>query len=1277
MLKKLLIITFNILIINTLVVSQNLFFSDTISWSKIIMKNYYNEGKNIENILFAKNLFNKSDNLLPYYSHREKINNLIKFEKILLENVKFEQIHDSFLVKVRNLELIKNDFEIQSWTSVSRNNNFINVDILPIRKNKNTGKFERITYFECKIITNSVPKHTKAVRNYANSSKLSSGKWYKIKVAESKMYKLSYSDLISMGFSDADMNSIGVFGYGGMLQKEITGDYIDDLPELAVHKVDANNNSVFDSGDYFLFYADGPKNVYYNIDGIFSHTLHEYSNYSYYFVSNRGTWKQAANINSESTSNKSTTTYDEYNFLEKDSINLIQSGRTWYWKTFDMNTQQQFSINNNNISLADSITVKVNMAVRSSAASNFTVNFNGITSAPVNCEGFSDDYTYAKEKSFSKKFKTNSENFVTIINYNKTTSSSVAWLNYISFSYRKNLTLNSGAFSFRDIKSVGAGNITNFKISGANQNTVVWDISNRQNVTRILGNNNSGVYNFNANTTTLREFLAFDPSGTYSSPIFSSNDGDLGFIQNQNLHSSSQKDLIIVTHPNFNSQALSFKTLHEQHDNMSVIVVTPQEIYNEFSSGTPDISAIRNFVKMFYDRANSTKELPKNLMLLGDGSYDNKSTDPNVTNFILTYQAKESLNSLNSYVSDDFYVYMDEGEGNMSLYNDDIDLGVGRIPVKTGEEADNYVNKLRNYYSKESNGSYKNKFLMIADDADKPGEISFANCLIDVSAKLRILHPLYNVEHIFLDAYKQETTIHGQRYPDANQAFFDAINNGVFVVSWLGHGSAKGWAGEGILSINIVKSWTNKNKYPIFVTATCNSSPFDNHTFVSVGEEILLHPNGGGIALFTTTREVIGSSGESFTRSFFEEMLVQNTEGNYWSIGEVVMRSKTFGKNNSDRHNFMVLGDPAIVPVFPKYDVVTTKINDIDVAIFQDTIKAGAKIKISGTVNRENGSLANNFNGNVNITIYDKFQKYTTRGNDSNGATQFYAQQNILFKGNAKVINGIFSFSFIVPVDIAYFFDFGKISYYAYQDNIIDANGYKNDVIIGGSADMINPDIIGPEIELYLNSEDFIDGGITNEKPILLVNLSDESGINTVGNGIGHDITLKIDENTAKITNLNQFYESKPDDFTTGNIKYQMSELSLGQHSLKLKAWDVFNNSSEKQLDFIVTNSSELTLDHIFNYPNPFSTYTEFYINHNQPFVELSVQIRIFTISGKHVKSLNTTVVCDGFQIPPIPWDGLDEYGDKIAKGVYIYKVTVKDNKKNKVEKIEKLMILR
>lgn len=1257
--------------INNLLTAQTIVFSDSIFWQN--NKTYLDNDNKLSDILFFDGAYNRSSDNLPVYFIKKPIEQNAEILDIILVKADYRVMEKENYQQVKNVEKFSENPEIFAWITTFRKQNAINFEIVPVRKNPNTGEIERMVYFEYKIHYKSKPTDNKNLK-YSSSSLMASGRWYKIKVKDSGIYKITYSQLQEMGFSD--MSSIGIFGYGGMIPKTAGEVVADDLPERPVYKVDANSNSVFDSGDYLLFYADGPHNISYNSLGSASHEFHNYSDYAHYFVSDKGSFKQAAGVASLSEFDYNVVKFDDYQFLEKDSINVMLSGRNLYWREFDYYLSHNFSISIPNVSTNDSAKVTVNLAAKSSTLSYFHLYINGILQNQINVSAVSGSSTDWYARTNGKRtfmIKPSSDNFTFSLTYNKTATNSRGWLDNISVQCRRNLTMIDGYVAFRDNESVGEGNKAKFNISGASSQTVVWDITDRFNVKSISGTYSDQKYVFIADASKLCEYIAFSPTVSFPTPIYTGY-SDVGVIENQNLHASGFADLIIVANPEFYSQGIGIKTLHENYDDMSVIITTPQKIYNEFSSGTPDVSAIRNFVKMFYDRAGSEDELPKNLLLLGDGSYDNLSDDAAVSNFILTYESDNSLSPTSSYVSDDFYVFLDDGEGSLSGAHD-MDMGVGRIPVKSVSEAETFLNKLQAYYSPASYGNWKNNILLIADDADG-GETIHQTQTNTLASIIETNNPVFNIEKLFLDDYEQISTVLGHRYPDVNQAIDDYINNGVLFMNWIGHGNEKGWAHETVLTLSMIKTWKNKDKYPIFVTATCEFSPWDNHELVSAGEEVILNPEGGGIALFTTTRLAFASSNASLANNFYQHVFETGYDGKINTIGLSAAYAKNDQGSDTNKRIFTMLGDPAMRPSVPDLTAYTTKINGVDVASFNDTLKAREEVRFDGVVKYPDGTLAEDFNGIIYPVVYDKRMDYTTRGNDGYAPLNYTAQKNIVFKGKATVSKGKFNFSFIVPVDIAYFYNLGKVSYYAENGIDTEANGYDISFIIGGSSTNAIDDDDGPIIDLFMNDEQFVPGGITDENPLLLAKISDESGINTVGSGIGHDITMIFDENTAGAIVLNKFYESETDDYTKGEVNYPMSELALGPHTLKVKAWDVLNNSSEAVTDFIVANSSEMVLDHIFNYPNPFSTNTAFYFDHNQPFVNLQVLIQIFTVSGKHVKTLETDMTTLGYRSEPIFWDGKDEFGDKIARGVYIYNIKVKSSTGAIVDKFEKLVIL-
>lgn len=1259
--------------VSNLLISQNILISDSIIWQDNNIFN--NNDKNTSNILYFVNCNQRSSDDLPIYYKRLPINNNVEIISIDEISVDYQVVNKSDYENVNKLENLTNEFQTKAWHSKYRKKDFLAFEVLPLRINPNTNELEKLIRFEYKINYRFVSEK-KSQQTYATNSKMANGTWVKIKVEKPGVYKLTYEQLQEMGFSN--FSNIGVFGYGGMLPKTVGQVIADDMPERPLLKVDANSNSVFDGGDYILFYADGPHSINFT-STLFSHEYHNYSLSSYYFVSDRGSFKAPINISSSNSFDKTVTTYDDYLFLEKDSINLIKSGRTWFWREFDYYLNHEFNLNVKNISLSDTAIVRVRVAARSSVSSNFKLSINGINQPNIPIASVSNSTTevFARQNDSAKintfRVLPSSENFKFNLTYTKTATNSKGWLDYISVQLRRKLSLtDTGFLVFRDTKSVENNTKVKFIVSGANSSSLIWDITDRFNAKQISSNISGDKLSFVAESNELREYLVFDYKANFPSPIYSGS-ADVGHVDNQNLHSHQPVDLVIVSPSEFMSQAKEIKDIHEQYDNMSVVIVDPEKIYNEFSSGTPDVSALRNYMKMLYERAD-VNNIPENLLLLGNGSYDNMSKDPQVANHILTYESVNSLGPTASFVSDDYYVFLDDGEGGF-LGTHDMDMGVGRLPIKSASEASDYVKKLREYYQPIAYGNWKNNILLVADDADK-GETLHQNQTNTLATQIESTYPIFNLEKIFLDDFEQVSTVEGHRYPDVNQAITDFVHNGVLSVCWIGHGNPNTWADERVLTTNMVKSWRNGPKYPIFVTATCEFAPYDNHHIVSAGEEIILNPNGGGIALFGTTRLAFAGSNAHLAYKFYNNIFNIDGSGKVSTLGISVANTKNQQGSDTNKRVFAFLGDPAVRPSVPEYKVFTTKINGIDANVFNDTISAMEKVVFEGVIKKADNSIFENFNGSIYPVVYDKRQNYTTRGNDGSQPLDYTAQKNIIFKGNASVVNGKFKFEFIVPVDIAYFYDEGKVSYYAHNNLNLEASGYDDSFIIGGSSDNAITDNEGPEIDLFMNDENFISGGITDENPILLAKFFDESGINTVGSGIGHDITMIIDEKTSEAIVLNKFYESNKDDYKSGELRYPLNNLELGPHSLKLKAWDVLNNSSEAVTDFIVANSSELFIDNLFNYPNPFSTYTEFYFDHNQPYVDLKVLIQIFTVAGNHVKTIETDMFSTGYRSQPIPWDGKDEYGDKIGKGVYIYKVKVKSPNGNIIDKFEKLVIL-
>jgi len=760
----------------------------------------------------------------------------------------------------------------------------------------------------------------------------------------------------------------------------------------------------------------------------------------------------------------------------------------------------------------------------------------------------------------------------------------------------------------------------------------------------------------------------------------------VGKVDNQNLHGIASAEMVIVTYPGFLQEANRLADHHRNHDSLDVAVVTTDQIYNEFSSGAQDVSAIRDFMRMLYERNLSSGILPRYLLLFGDGSYDNKHRMIGNTNYVVTYQSDNSLDPTSTYISDDYFGFLDTSEGYWPENSTALlDIGIGRFPVKTLAEAKAVVNKTINYALNGNNnnlsecdagnsgfGEWRNVVTFVADDEDSNTHFTQAQQL---ATKVDTTYKDYNIEKIYLDSYVQTSTVGGERYIGAEDALRNRVQRGTLLLTYIGHGGEVGLAHERVLSVETINNWTNFNRLGAFLTATCEFARVDDPARNSAGELVLLNPNGGGVVLFTTTRLAFSGSNFQLSKKFFE-FAFEPLNGSMPAIGDIQRLTKN-GYLDSNVRNFIMLGDPAIKLAYPRWNVVTTTINNHAANLPADTVIGLNKVSVSGEIQDDNGQLMTGFNGTLIASAYDKYATlYTLANNPSSLVAPFKVRKNVLFKGKATITNGKFNYTFVLPKEIAPLFDKGKLSYYAYN-GVTDANGYYDNIIIGGGYDTsASNDHAGPQIKLYMNDEKFVSGGITNADPIVYATVSDTSGINTAGNGIGHDITIMLDNDPDKLYNANDYFSCDMNSYTRGKVSFPLTGLTDGKHTAELKVWDVFNNSAKTTVDFVVSGSKEVTLQHVYNYPNPFTTKTSFMFEHNRACVPMNVQVQILTVTGKLIKTISQNVTCDGFRYDKIDWDGRDDYGDKIGRGVYIYRLRVKTEDGYTADKMEKLVKL-
>ena len=1266
--------------------------SRQLKWNDKPTTLYYPGNKEVKAMNFFGANYSFANGSIPYYYENFRFNENGKVTA-QITNAVYEPIVDQSLLTT-GVNLIGSSITVKAEVHFKRAKPYACLSFFPFRKNEATGKIERLKSFNIEIIvipnssqqTISSRTGTRSL-TWAANSVLASGTWYEFGVNGDGVYKLDKNFFQSIGINIANINpqNIRIFGNGGgMLPENNSSFRYDDLQENAVY-FSGGSNTTFGSNDYFLVYCQNPNRWYYNSTSkTFYHQVHLYSDYTYYYIttdySTSNKPKRIPSYYYPGTANQTVTSFNDYQFVEPDSLNMIESGRMWLGQPFEYNLSRSYQLNFPNIMSSSPATLVSSVWARSigSVNSSFNIAVNGssvlLQSIGPVTGNFEDSFA-ATSGTNTTTFTPSSSTLSVNITYNQNSSADIGWLYYLELNVRRALTMSGSQMSFRDATSFGTGNVAQYDLATSNSNITIWDVTDPINIVKDSTQFVSGnTLQFKAPADSLRQFIAFDGQTFYTPALI------VGQVANQNLHALSATDLVIVAAPQFMSAANSLAAYHQSHDNISAQVVNENLIFNEFSSGAPDIVAVRDLMKMFFDRAggDSTK-MPKYLLLFGDGSYDYKNRVPNNTNYVLAYETPNSYDPIDAYTSDDFYGFLEDADSLFIGSNSYLlDIAVGRITADNTQQASDEVNKIIQYSTSQDFGSWRNTLTFLTDASVDANQFEQASEGItnDNLYNIATNYPVYNVNKIYLDAYPVATAPGGQSYPGANTAFYNQIYSGSLIVDYNGHGSAIQLSAADVLTISDINNWTNLNKLPLFVTATCQFTQFDNPAQQSAGELMLLKNNGGAIALVSTVRLVYLDQ-NTVLNDAFNQYIYQPVNGQMPRLGDAFLNAKNqVADEQENSRKFSIFGDPALRLAYPEFNVQTTAINNKAITSTPDTLKALGKVTISGIVTDRNGNKLTNFNGIVYPTVYDKPVAYSTLGSNGVQTINFKIQNSIIYKGAASVHNGAFTFTFVVPKDIAYQYGFAKISYYA-DDAQNDANGYFSHIIVGGLADTFALDRSGPGMKLYMNNTQFVFGGVTDANPKLLVLLSDSFGINITSNGIGHNITAVMDNNTQNTTDLNSFYQADLDNYQKGTVLYPYTDLADGLHSINVTAWDVYDKSSQGYIEFIVASSAQMALDHVLNYPNPFTTHTTFMFDDNMPGQLLHVQIQIYTISGKLVKTITTDESSDGYHVGNISWNGLDDYGSPIGRGVYIYRIFVTTAGGLSANKFEKLVVLR
>lgn len=1132
-----------------------------------------------------------------------------------------------------------------------------------------------------------------AVAQFAEVSVLSSGDWYKIGVTESGIYRLDQAFLTKLGISagSIDPRNIQIYGNGGgMLPQENNADRHDDLVENAIY-VEGEADGNFAAGDYVLFYGEGPHSWWYNESiELFRHEYNLYADTNYYFlrIGNQA-GKRVADRPSATGVTYTPAGGREFDFHERDRENPIQSGRHWLGEKFDLIRERSFSFYVPDLLPGGQIRLVLRLAARSDQVTSFAVSArnNSIGTVSLNSTSVANsESTYYKSKQVSYALSAASldgDSLRIKLDYNKAGSSlSEGWLDWIEIDYDQAFTTaQRNQFFFSIADGVDTGAIAAVSLADGGSNYRIWDVTDPTAVEGQAYALNGSNMDFSFDASQMRRFIGF--KGGYLSPVSSV------AIENQNLHGLDLADYLIIAYPGFQEAAELLADFHRNHYGRTVHIVYPYQIFQEFSSGRRDVSAIRDFIRMFYVRSGGA--LPGYVLMLGDGTYDikNHNGSSTVTNFVPTYQSRDSWDPTDSYTSDDFFVMLDPADGfwgensgidgDVSYQVNRMDAAIGRLPVETPAGALAMVNKIIRYVTEPVNiGPWRNQILLVADYKDNE-----AIHMVQADAytsQINASDPCYNIDKIYMDNYRMLRTADGTQFPDGRSALLNALNEGYLIVNYTGHGGETAWSNSSILELPDIQAMTNTNRLPIVVTATCEFGRYDNPDRRSGAEIMVTKEGAGAIAMFTTVRLVYSSPNATLNANFYREVFKYDEDNQRMpTLGEIMARTKnrTFPSSNLaniNSRNFSLLGDPGIIMTYPELQAVITELNGVPVGQGTDTLASLSRVHVKGEVRDAENNFMNNFNGVMSVSVFDKPSKFITR----EAQLSFLWQKNRIFNGAATVVNGVFEFEFVVPIDISYEDGSGKISLY-FSNETLDGSGCYSDFAIGGTDPDALPDVTGPQIQLFINDSTWKDGSTVGQDPYLYAIVSDENGINTVASGIGHEMIGILDEDERELLILNDYYEARPNSFQEGTVYYQMKDLEIGEHTLRMRVWDVANNFSEATTRFIISENAFMALGQILNVPNPVGADgTTFWVNHNRPGREFSVSVHIFSTNGKRVASLEDTFYAEGNTYKGLSWDGLTGEGNPIANGFYVYQVTVTDVATgSKVSQVEKLVLIK
>lgn len=1143
---------------------------------------------------------------------------------------------------------------IDSYLGVSAKKASLDVSFIPIVLRE--GKYYGIHSFRPLITKKRKSEMAPGIQSsavsererYTSKSKLSEGKWVKIKVSQTGIFKISDESLRKMGFNKPD--NVRLFGYGGAKLSEYG---IQNIPD------DIIQQPLRRGAGYMLFYAKGPISWSTDYNNYSYHSINPYSVAGYYFLTESDTLEPLS-VTEEQPANIDGVTMDKYSdyaLYEKDEFSWYHSGSRFF-ESYDyqnINTRQyQFSLEG----ITDDV-VKLTLAFAADGSKSSTVSIkvNGKDAGSLYIPPVSGEESASVAEMSIMCNDMFSANSIVELTHNGNAGIS-GRLDYIRLAYKRKLALRGSFISFRTGENA---KYINFKISDSKPTVEVWRIDSNGKISSVPSS-------FVRDTTVTvvswcksnDEFVAVDINGSFSEPEV------VGMIKNQNLHGLDSIDMVIIVPSSgkLTAQADRLADAHRKNDSLRVAVVSADQVYNEFSSGTPDATAYRRLMKMLYDRADANS-LPRYLLLFGDGAWDNRMVTSewrgvNPDDYLLCYESYNSTSHTNSYVMEDYYGLLDDNEGNNLLY-DKVDIGVGRLPVTTESQARIMVDKIIDYMNGANGGSWRNKIAVLGDDGDNNTHMRDAD---EVSRMLAEKYPSLLQKKIYWDAYKMEVSASGNSYPEVRRQILELLDEGALLIDYVGHGSAEVFSHELVINKSDLSSFKSKH-LPFWITASCDITPFDA-SISNLGESLMLNADGGAIGMLTTTRSVYANLNRYVNMLFSEYVLGKDEKGKINAVGDALRMAKaglvttgsSFYDNTTNKLHFVLIGDPALKLAVPDYSVVVDSFNGKQSYSDYLQAKAGSIITIKGHI-EDGGVEVSDFNGLIYPTLFDNERTITTFNNTDQADQPFsYSDRDrLLYSGTDSVRKGKFSFSIPIPLDINYSDKNGKIYLYAEQSDNRRANGYFENFLVGGTVEGLENDSLGPEISMYLNKPDFQYGGKVNNTPLFVAYFSDKDGLNTSGNGLGHDLTLIIDNNPDYTYSLNSYFNFAQGDFSRGRVIFSIPSLPDGVHTLMFRAWDVFNNSTTRYLQFRVDSELKPELS-VQMTDNPARTSTTFVVTHDRPAGDATVMIQVIDYNGKvHWSGITKETSPSG--VSYIDWNLTGSNGAKLQRGIYMIKATV------------------